>query len=409
MEKKREKSFLFKVFIIFMLSLISIAVCLWCVFFETKNHEENILKAYSYSQYDSTERLADKVYDSMENYISDEKMPIKKVEEKVIKNVLQKENNSKDKYVFFYNTKYVVFERNTESTAKYKNRSIDKVFELWEYNGGEDLSDAKSLMENGISGYSEVKKGIKNDKEIISWSFFKVGDEKYLVGMAASENYIRRETKLSQHEVITYVWSSMFTAVIIVISSLFVFCMFSDYKKIEKLENQLKKKNLQTEELVLEVNQCREIAEMAVTKDTITGVYNKEFLYRVIKGMKGGAFLPISVAAILLEGDFHKDEDREEFIISSAEVFKANCSDTDIISRTDDNEFVIVMTNTTEKDALKRLDKMRENVVKKYEGGKIRAELKVKLNEEESLLSILEASRMALEKGTGYGESKKEI
>lgn len=401
MKKKKQANFLLRIFIIFVITVVSISVCWVGIFYETDDHEKNIIKAFSDSQYDNAVHLADIVQYHMEEYIKEGKYSTYEAEKKVSKDILMKETNSQNKYVFFYNTNHVVFERNEANTTSYGDKNIKEIFDFWEYNGGDNLNAAKKLISEGISSSAEIKKSNKTDMEIMSWSFFQVEGKKYLVGLCESENYLLEATAFNQHKIRMFAIGAAFTVVLIVLSSLFILNIFLYFRRIFKLESQLENKNMQTEELVSESITMKDAIKSASIKDAVTGVYNREFLYSVIRKMDNEVFLPIAVVTVTLRdigsiNDTLGYEKGEEILNDTVQIFKKNFTELDIISRTDDNEFVIIMVNTDEKGAAERTEKIIDDIKKSYVGiiCNVALGISVKFKSEESLLNTLKASKM---------------
>lgn len=399
MKNSAWKNCLIKILLMFIITVSFISALWFDIYYEIGNHKKNIIDAFAREQYSETDQLADRIQGSLGDYVQNKKLTLHLAEQKVISEIIKKETNSQNKYVFFYNTKYILFEKNYSTTEKYKNKKLKDIFNLWEYNGGSNLDEVKSLMNSGISGRSEVVKDSKSSREIISWCFFKVLNEKYVIGMSTSEDYLFRETLLNQHIVRIYVLGGIVTMAIIIFSTAFSLYLYFTFKRVKNLENKLKNKNIQVQNFVSTINRLERTARKATICDSLTGVYNRKFFYTILPKMNVELFLPIAVIRVNIEGIKNINnvlgrEKGDEVLVELAEILLESCNEFDIVSRISDNKFVLIMINANRETACGKVDEIREKIENSFIDSicNIFFGIAVKTSETQNLFKILKST-----------------
>lgn len=395
---KRQKALL-KIFIIFLVSLAVISASWFVFIYEFNNHKKNIINAFNNQQYYTNSEICEKVKMSINEYIKSG-MTLKNAEKKVKDEILKKETNSENKYIFFYNSDYVIFEKNDKTTEKYKNKSIKQLFLLWKFEGGKNLDNFENLIDKGISGSDIVVKKNDNSSEILSWCFFEVDGKKYVIGMSTSEEYLMRSSLFNQHVTIIYAALGIYTAFVLIILILFSLHLYLSYEKESRLELILKNGNIQKEKFVMEIEKLREISKNARIYDLLTKVYNRSFFYTILSRMNIDVFLPVSIIRADIKNlkninDRYGSEKGDYVLKKTAEIFLESCTKLGFVSRINDNEFVMVMTNTELNEAFKIVSNIKNNTDKAFKGllCSIYFGAAVKKYEIDSIFDILELAK----------------
>lgn len=370
--KKRER-IVFEIFIIAILAFALVAALWYAAVCEINNHKDNTIDAFSKQQFSENSNLADKVKIVMEGYIKNDNSDLKSAEEYAIKNVIKKETNSNNKYIFFYDTNQVLFEKSNLNTKKYSGKTLSAVFNLWEYSGGNNLDDFKKVIDSKEDGTAEIKKDDKVGNEIISWCFFEVSNKTYILGMSTSENYLLNDISFDKHIVKFYAFILIFTAMFVTTFIAFALHMVFSYKNVSALESELQSRRIQIEEAASKLNEMDQSLKRASMYDAVTKVYNRQFLHILLSKINSEMFLPIAVIVINIKGiqDINKalgHSKGNEILIAAAELLKKNYGEKNIVSRIDDDEFALVIINMDENSVYKVLDELRGKIEKNYIG-----------------------------------------
>lgn len=367
MKIKKQERIVFEIFIITILAVVVVAALWYAAVSEINNHKENTINAFLKQQYSENSNLADKVKIVMEGYMKDYKLDLKSTEKNIIKNVIKKETNSNNKYIFFYDTNHVLFEKSDSNTKKYSDKTLTEVFNLWEYNGGNNLDDLKKLINTKQDGTAEIMKDSKNGNEILSWCFFKVSNKTYILGMSTSESYLLNDISFDKHVVRFYTFILIFTMMFAATFIAFVLYIFFSHKKVSELKKELQNRRIQIEEVASKLKEMEQSLKRASVYDAVTKVYNRQFLHILLSKINSELFFPIAIIVINIEGiqkinkTFGHNKG-DETLIKTAELLKEYCGQNNIISRINDNEFALVLVSINERDAYKILDELQDKI-----------------------------------------------
>lgn len=408
MKIKKQERMIFQIFVTIILAAGVIAAILYAAVSEINNHRENTVNAFSKQQYSENSNLADKVKFAMENYIKNNKVDSKLAEKDIIKNVIKKEINSNNKYIFFYNTDHVIFEKSDSNTKKYNNKTLTQVFNLWEYNGGNDLSDFEKIINTKQDGTAEIIKDSKNGKEILSWCFFKVSNKTYILGMSTAESYFLNDISFDKHVVRFYTFILILAMMFMVAFIAFVLYIFSSNKKISELKEELQNGRIQLEETSSKLKDTEQSLKTASMYDAVTKVYNRQFLQILLSKINSELFLPMAIIAINIEGiqDVNKTfgyNKGDETLIKTAELLKGYCGQKNIISRISDDEFVLVLVSTDESYAHKILDELKDKIESSYVGipCKVFLGMAIKDDEKDDVFDVLRNAKINVREQKG--------
>lgn len=363
MKDKEQRKFVIKMFILFMANVITICALWYVAAYELNNNKKNIINAFMQQQYLMTDRFSGRVQAELEKYINEKKLSYDDAEKEVVQDIIKKETNSKNNYMFLYDDKGVIFEQNDSVTSKYKNMSLKNLFHTWEYNGGENFDNMKRMVLNGESGSDEVIKDNSIGKEIVSWCFFKVGNKNYILGISVSENYLMEETLLNQHDMRIIIFSAILTAILIIISTAFLLHMYFTFKRVVNMEKIIEEKNIQMERFISKLSKMEGDLKKASIYDATTGAYNMEFFYNIIRKIDIPIFLPIAVILVEIENIHDIDkmlgrEKTDEFLSDLVKIFTKN----GMVSRIAYNKFSILKVNEDKKAADEIIDYIKSKL-----------------------------------------------
>ncbi|PJI09518.1 MULTISPECIES: hypothetical protein [Clostridium] len=352
MKDKEQKKFVIKMFILFMANVITIFTLWYAAAYELNNNKRNVINAFMQQQYLMTNRFSGRVQAELEKYINEGKLSYDDAGKKVAQDIIKKETNSKNNYMFLYDDKGVIFERNDSVTSKYKNMSIKNLFHTWEYNGGKNFDNMKELVLNRESGSDEVIKDNSIGREIVSWCSFKVKNKNYILGISVSENYLIEETLLNQHDTRIIIFAAILTAILIIISTAFLLHMYFTFKKVVNMEKIITEKNIQIEKFISKLSKMESNFKKASIYDSTTGAYNMEFFYSIIRKIDIPLFLPIVVILAQIENIHDIDkmlgrEKTDKFLNGLVKIFMEK----GMVSRIAYNKFAILKVNGDKKVA----------------------------------------------------------
>lgn len=363
MKDKEQRKFVIKMFILFMTNVITICTLWYAVAYELNNNKKNVINAFMQQQYLMTNRFSGRIQAELEKYINEEKLSSHDAGKKVAQDIIKKETNSKNNYMFLYDNKGVIFEQNDSVTSKYKNMSLKNLFHTWEYNGGENFDNMKRLVLNGESGSDEIIKDNSIGKEIVSWCSFNVKNKNYILGISVSENYLMEETSLNQHDMRIIIFSAILTAILIIISTAFLLHMYFTFKRVINMDKAITEKNIEMERFISKLSKMESNLKKASIYDSTTGAYNMEFFYNIISKIDIPIFLPIAVILIEIENIHDIDkilgrEKTDEFLSDLVKIFMKK----GMVSRIAYNKFSILKVNEDKKAAGEIIDYIKSKM-----------------------------------------------
>ncbi|MFL0250609.1 diguanylate cyclase domain-containing protein [Clostridium neuense] len=388
-----------KVFAIFALTALFIAASWRFVKYEIDNHKENTINSFLDEQYLENSKLAAELQINLEDNVSYKRLTSDLSEKAVIKDIIKKETNSKNRYIFFYDDNGVLFEKNDEATKKYNGKDIKKLFKDWEYNGANASynSGVKGLILNGENGTGELVKDSRRNYEVVSWCFFTANGKRYLIGISTLEDYLMNKTMFNQHALRIYSMCGIFTIVFLIISIAFSIELLFSFRKSNVLQREAINKNVQIQEFVQRVDTLTRTAKMACIYDSLTKVYNREFFYTVLRKLDEELFLPITIIVARID---NLNEDVEykkydEMLVDIAKIFKEYCKTPNLISRVDEDEFAMIFINTDESTVKNILNTIEDEIGNSYISDLCEIHFKTfaKVSEKHNLVNILKSIR----------------
>jgi len=137
--------------------------------------------------------------------------------------------------------------------------------------------------------------------------------------------------------------------------------------------------------------------EYLSTHDTLTGLYNRVFLEKELKKLDNEKNLPIAIIFgdmnnLKLTNDIFGHESGDQLLQKTAEMLKKVCKPSDIVARVGGDEFIVLMSNTSEAEARHVIYQVKSQLGQervKNISGSISMGCAVKKRSEEDILQLL--------------------
>jgi len=149
----------------------------------------------------------------------------------------------------------------------------------------------------------------------------------------------------------------------------------SAQNKLQELNNSLEKTiEIRTKDLISEIKNRKKAENENLHiayNDYLTGLYNRRYYEDALVQLDKEEFYPLSLVMADINGlklinDAFGHKAGDELLIKAASIIKAACRERDVLSRIGGDEFVIIMPNTTGKEAdevIKSINKEAKKVV----------------------------------------------
>ncbi|WP_134704026.1 diguanylate cyclase domain-containing protein [Ammoniphilus sp. YIM 78166] len=100
--------------------------------------------------------------------------------------------------------------------------------------------------------------------------------------------------------------------------------------------------------------------------DSLTSLYNRAYVEKVLPQLMAPSFLPFSLVVVDMNGlkltnDVFGHQKGDRLIVQVAQLLGSSCRSSDIISRWGGDEFLLLLPNTNETEAQALIDKIKEN------------------------------------------------
>ncbi len=195
------------------------------------------------------------------------------------------------------------------------------------------------------------------------------------------------------------------------------FCFDDLHEKDRKLVNIFLNKILIPFSIGFEKDILYHDLQTKVSKDALTGLYNREYMNEVLKDKMVTAkedATPLSIS--MIDIDFFKNVNDlyghiygDTVLKELSKLFKENMRNSDIIVRYGGEEFLIIMPFTDEKNAIIKIDKIRELVEKyKFCDGEVHITISAGVYQYkgEDLCDFIEKADMRLYKAKKMGRNR---
>ncbi len=100
--------------------------------------------------------------------------------------------------------------------------------------------------------------------------------------------------------------------------------------------------------------------------DSLTSLYNRAYVEKVLPQLMAPSFLPLSLVVVDMNGlkltnDVFGHQKGDQLIVHVAQLLGSSCRSSDIISRWGGDEFLLLLPNTSEAEAQALMDQIKKN------------------------------------------------
>jgi GGDEF domain-containing protein len=336
MKNKKYDHYLLRIIGLWGMGILFIAFTWLFLLYQVNYHQNSLVEVFSNNQYMETVKLSERIENKKEDIMD------------------VKDNTSSSQ---------------NQSTFIYSKSEMFSLLDNWKYEGGQNIDEVKKLMNEGLSGVNKVTRNSEKGEEILSWSFFTIDKQEYVVTQTALVEYILTVTGTLEHSTKLYMLAALFTLGIICLCILFSLYIAQTTKKISSFEDEVKNKNKQIESFNTEVEVLKEVAEKRNTYDLATGVYNKDFFIHLMQTVNIQDLLPVTIIKISLMPLDNKDEDilDKDTLREVAQLFAEKIRTSGIVAYLGENEFSMVLFDyeeSIEEFMCQIKDEVRLNITK---------------------------------------------
>jgi PleD family two-component response regulator len=256
-------------------------------------------------------------------------------------------------YGFIYKDGRVLFEQDSEITKQYTEKAIRDMYGAFSYHGGEHLLEVLEKIESQKSGMDYFVKRHSKGEEYVTWVAFYYAGSSYVIGIATPEVYILNEHHYVNIRNDAYVFSGIYSILIILFGSLLCVSLYQ-YKETEgELSNEIALKNQFIQKQEARVSDLQTKLKQFAIKDSFTEVFNRKFFDVLIKKLVDNMFLPISVCLFSIQGEENSQDN--EILRQIVRACKSLCiAENSIIARYDTHEIVLLLLKTPNDVALEK-------------------------------------------------------
>lgn len=159
------------------------------------------------------------------------------------------------------------------------------------------------------------------------------------------------------------------------------------------------------EEVSSKLKETEQSLKIASMYDAVTKVYNCQFFHILLSKINSELFFPMAIIVISIEGiqDVNKTfgyNKGDETLIKTSKLLKKYCGQKNIISRISDDEFVVVLVSTDERNAHKILDELEYEIESSYIGIPCKATfgIAIKNDENDDAFDVLRNTKISARK-----------
>ena len=322
-------------------------------------------------QLGATDTLKSALTDSLDFYIKNQNLSVEQAEYQVVMNYLEKPVFSDGSYEFLYDKAHIIFDQNDAITKQFSGKTPKEAYGIISYNGGYHLETIIDGIMSGKNGTGYIVKNYKTGPEYVSWVSFTYNNKEYFLGIITPEYYILNQYNFDYSVRFVYLFIGAFLFILIMLS---LFTCLTIYRNTIKI-NQLEKENEHHFQTITVLKEKLEINDQKIKnisiRDLLTGVYSRKFFDAFLLKMGLNIFLPVSILLIDINGlrqinNKYGYQSGDTVLIEISKIISMLCRDSDIIARYENDEFVVVMTNTDFHFAENLIKKIREEIYNKF-------------------------------------------
>lgn len=364
-QKRMEQSYKIKIFLIILLT-VALLASVWIGFYYAVNdHKKNLEDSYSASELSASTQLSGELRSEMELRMRSGGSQ-EDAEKAAIENVMEKQDVSASRYAFFYSSDGVLFERNDTETANYAGISLKSLFDKWRFAGGSGFDSAQDMMLSHSSGTDIYVRSAGTGEEIVAWSCFTERGKTYIAGLSTTVSFLMQAEKVGEHIVWMGICAGVLTLALLIVALILCIQIFLSAHQMAQLSADLAKKNILVTDMTTRLEMNAADIEKASIYDTLTGLYNRYYFDVLFPKLDAELFLPVSVLLLNINGLGQINEEKgyqmgDYCLKAVSKVILSNCRDTDIAARLGNDTFCLIMINTTESEAYKIVDLIRED------------------------------------------------
>lgn len=339
-------------FLAVMTTVVTI-VFFFSIIYENTRFIEMVTQNYENDQLILVQSVSKEIKNNLEHGTSD------KI---VVPIILNSQVQSASRKWFVYKNENSFYQgRDLQDENKKGQTLIDHV-NLWRQNGGEGLDKFLEIVSIEKPESCLVTRNASTGKEIISLVQIKVHETRYLIGLATSQKYMLSMSGYNRHSMRVIIICTVPLVIIIVLTIFFCIYAMRSFRFKSALKDEIVHKNKQIQILEDTIDDDHRLIEVASISDNLTRVYNRRFFDVIVAKMnhKDAAILPLSIVTVDIDGlnlinqcyGYHVGDN---LLADLSKILEEKALDTDVIARTGNSEFTIIMASTTEEEAYERI------------------------------------------------------
>jgi len=398
MLKKSRINYKVKLFGISLLVISFILLAWGYMLQELNNYKQSAIQSFVRNQEILTDQVAESIRDRIMTLVDSGYSP-EQAEAEAANEIISKAEASGSKYWFLYSNAGVIFEKNNEETRNLKGKSIADLVQYWKLKGGKDINEFEMMLKRQQSGSAIFSKNVDYGEEIVSVKYFAVGETGYYLGVSTKKQYVLSVGRVSEHILYLYIFAGAVSLAVLTLALLLCIAYVKHRKDNEESGKEIADKNLYIEELTNKLKLKTETANNASICDVLTKLYNQRFFYTMLSKLNIEYFKPICIAVVDINGLDRLNQIAgfsagDDLLIKTSGILQQLCLDTDVVARTGNSEFSILMVSTDESQAYGITDNIRRQFTDlDYTDLTLSIGVAQMNNEDADVFSVLERAR----------------
>lgn len=259
--------------------------------------------------------------------------------------IMKQAEVSNSRYWLLGTSDQIIFFQDEKTTELYKGKTFTKLLKEYQDKGGKNIDEMKALIQAETGGSVQFSRSRNAGEEILSLNVFKVGNQKYMVGVSTTEQYFFSLTDIYRDRIYLYALIGLLCSVIFI---LVIHFMLELQKKERVLDENciiLQGKNRQIEELNQRISSrsCMNIGNQTIY-DQFTNLYSKQFFFAVLDNALKEQISPVSIILIHMRVPYYDLSVNQ--IKEAADLLKGFVSESSILARIEYNDFALILVNT---------------------------------------------------------------